>query len=62
MIRATINKQGIRKLQRSIQKEFDKHPVNIPINAEIKQPESKATATPVSITNNITVNNNGDHA
>lgn len=62
MIRATINKQGIRKLQRSIQKEFDKHPVNIPINAEIRQPESKVIATPVSITNNITVNNNGDHA
>ncbi|MFF4987378.1 hypothetical protein ACFY19_09320 [Streptosporangium saharense] len=30
----TINKQGIAKMMRDIQKEFDKHPIKVPINVD----------------------------
>jgi hypothetical protein len=32
--KVTINKRGIAKMMRDIQKEFDKHPIKVPVNVE----------------------------
>ena len=61
-----INKSGIRKLQRNLQREFDKHPISIPVTAEPSDPPHTSrlrTAQAPTIINNYhepVVTNHGD--
>lgn len=63
-----INKSGIRKLQRNLQREFDKHPISIPVTAEPSDPPHTSrlrTAQAPTIINNYhepVITNHGDHA
>ena len=63
-----INKSGIRKLQRSLQREFDKHPISVPVTAEPSNlahtSRQRATQVPTIINNyhEPVVTNYGDHA
>lgn len=58
----SINKQAIAKMQRDLQREFDKHPIRVPINAD---PPTGFAGTPSSTVNHYhapVVTVNGDHA
>lgn len=52
-----VNQQGIREIQRRLQREFDKHPVRIPVEADPEMPVVHQTTI-----NGPTVISNGDRA
>ncbi len=43
----TVNKRGIAKMMRDVQKEFDKHPIRIPIETNVPRVNGSAWGTPV---------------
>lgn len=62
MPRNSINKRGIRKMTRDLQKEFDRNPIRVPIEADPKKSVPRGGGTTVHYNGPVTVVNAGDHA
>lgn len=60
--KVTINKQAIAKMQREIQREFDKRPIRVPISAESPQIPGQSYATTVNHYHAPVVTISGDRA
>ena len=55
LTKVTINKQAIAKLTRDIQKEFDKHPIRVPVEADPHVHPTGYPAASTTVTNNFGV-------
>lgn len=60
--KVSINKQAIAKMQRELQREFDKHPIRVPINADRPELFGQPTTTTVNHYHAPVVTINGDRA
>jgi hypothetical protein len=61
--KVTINKQAIAKMMRDIQKEFDKHPIKVPINVdEPDLPTGYAAPAPTTINYGPVIHGSADGA
>lgn len=54
-----INKQGIARMTREIQKEFDKHPIQVPVHADTPSHDTQLETT---VYNGPVINIHGDRA
>lgn len=60
--KVSINKQAIAKMQRELQREFDKHPIRVPINAERPEAFGQPGTTTVNHYHAPVVTVHGDRA
>ena len=60
--KVSINKQAIAKMQRDLQREFDEHPIRVPINAEPPESFGQPATTTVNHYHAPVVTINGDRA
>lgn len=61
--KVTINKRGIAKMMRDTQKEFDKHPIKVPVNVDgPNRPASNATPGPTTINYGPVIHGSADGA
>lgn len=58
----SINKQAIAKIQRDLQREFDKHPIHVPVNANTPAGFGHVLPTTVNHYHAPVVTVHGDHA
>lgn len=62
MAKSSINKRAIRQLTRDLQKEFDKNPVRVPVEADPRTRVPRGDSTTVNYNAPVTFVNAGDHA
>jgi hypothetical protein len=62
MARVTINKREIERMMRDIQREFDKHPIRVPVQTDVRSLPADTTAASTTIYNGPVIHGNADGA